>query len=207
MSPPSSSIPPAGLPESSGNVKYAIVAIVLVLAAGGLFAWRALGSRGAPAPAPTTVTMGPPPPPPVNPRIEDIPLPPPPEEKPEGGAGPRVVYVPGGGCEGQCTGKAPDELASALQVRAQQARRCYNRALSSDSSLKGKVSIRVRIGPTGNVCSATVASNDMGSPAVADCAANMLRATGNYPPPRGGCVEANIPLTFVPQGSSPGGGP
>jgi hypothetical protein len=46
----------------------------------------------------------------------------------------------------------------------------------------------------------------MGSPAVADCAASILRGTSNYPAPHGGCVEANIPLSFVPQGSQ-GGGP
>ena len=44
MSPPSSSLPPAGVPDS-GGAKYAVIAIVLVLAAGGLFAWRSLGNR------------------------------------------------------------------------------------------------------------------------------------------------------------------
>jgi hypothetical protein len=45
----------------------------------------------------------------------------------------------------------------------------------------------------------------MGSPAVANCAANIFRGSGNYPSPRGGCVVATVPLSFVPQGSSQGG--
>jgi hypothetical protein len=202
MSPPSSSLPPAGVPDSGGNAKYAVIAILLVLAAGGLFAWRTLANRGS-APSAPIVTAPPPLQPPSNPKIEDVPLPPPPEEKPE--AGTRIIYVPAGGCEAKCTGTAPPELASVLQVRAAQARRCYNQALSSDSSLKGHVSIEVRIGPGGNVCSANVASNDMGSPTVANCAANIFRASGGYPSPRGGCVVATVPLSFVAQGSSQGG--
>jgi hypothetical protein len=87
-----------------------------------------------------------------------------------------------------------------LQVRAGQARRCYNQALSQDSTLKGHVSINVRIGPSGNLCSATVAANDMGTATVANCAANVFRTAAGYPSPRGGCVDANVPLNFKPQG-------
>jgi hypothetical protein len=90
-----------------------------------------------------------------------------------------------------------------LRVRGSQARRCYNQALANDSSLKGKVTLEVRIGPAGNVCSVNVASNDMGSPGVANCAANIFR-NGTYAAPHGGCVVANVPLSFVPQGSQGG---
>jgi hypothetical protein len=191
------------VPDSGGNAKYAIIAVLLVLAAGGVFAWRVLGNRGGTV-APTIANGPPPLQPPVNPKIEDVPLPPPPEVKPEAG-GPRIIYVPAGGCTETCSGKAPPELASVVQVRAQQARRCYNQALASDSSLKGKVRIELRIGPSGNVCSANVTANDMGSPTVANCVANMLRSSGGYPPPRGGCVAYEVPLSFVPQGGQ--GGP
>jgi|SRR5579863_5657566 hypothetical protein len=199
MNPPPSSRPPAGLPDS-GNAKYAIAAIGFVAAAGALFAWRSC-SRS------EVVTLPPPLPsltasaaPPVNPKLEDIPLPPPPEEKPPPGVGPRIIYTSAGGCDGKCSGTSPPELGQALQARAGQARRCYNQALSQDSTLKGHVSINVRIGPAGNVCSATVGANDMGSPNVANCAANVFRMASGYPAPRGGCVDANVPLNFKPQG-------
>lgn len=201
MSPPSSRAP-AGVP-SGGNAKYAIVAVLLLLAAGGLFAWRSMTNRDqAPAPAPVVSAAALDRPPP-NPHLDDVPPPPPPEDKPEagpaGGAA-RTVYVAGGGCEAKCTGSSPPELAAALQVRGAQARRCYNSALASDSTLKGHVTLAVKVGPGGNLCSVNVAGNDMGTPAVANCAANIFRAAGSYPAPRGGCVEATVPLSFVPQG-------
>jgi hypothetical protein len=195
-------LPPAGVPDSGGSAKYAIIAVLLLLAAGGLFAWRTLGSRSG---QPTPVANVPPPPlqPPSNPKIEDVPLPPPPEDKPEGGTGPRIIYVTAGGCEAKCNGTSPPELEQMIRVRGNQARRCYNQALASDSSLKGKIMLEVRIGPGGNVCSVNVASNDMGSAAVANCAANIFR-NGTYAAPHGGCVVAKVPLSFVPLGSQGG---
>jgi hypothetical protein len=202
MSSPPSSPPssrrPAGVPES-GNAKYAIVAVLLVLGAGGLYAWRSASNRTE-GPAPIAST------PPAdssataNPKLEDIPPPAPVEEVPEAAPPPKVVYVPSGGCEAKCTGTAPPELEQALQVRGSQARRCYNMALAQDSSLKGHVTIAVKIAPSGNLCSANILSNDMGSATVAACAANIFRANSSYPAPHGGCLEANVPLAFVPQG-------
>ena len=198
MSPPSSR-PPAGIPDSGGNAKYAIVAVLLLLAAGGIYAWRTLTNRQAepaPPPMPSVAQSAPPP---TNPLLDDIPPPPPPDNTPEAG-GPHIIYVPANaGCDGKCVGSAPPELGQALQVRGAMARRCYNQALASDPSLKGHVTISVRVGPTGNVCSADVAANDMGSPSVATCAANVFRS-GAYPAPRGGCVVASVPLSFVPMG-------
>jgi hypothetical protein len=40
----------------------------------------------------------------------------------------------------------------------------------------------------------------MGSPGVGQCAANIFRSAGSYPAPRGGCVDAMVPMSFVPQG-------
>jgi outer membrane biosynthesis protein TonB len=197
---PKSSLPPGGVPGAGGNAKYAVVAVVLLLAAGGLFYWRNQASKEAAAPVPTvpsTVASFAPPP---NPKLDDVPPPPPPEEKPEGGTGPHVVYVSaGGGCDATCIGKSPPELAQALQVRAAQARRCYNSALASDSSLRGHVTVSVKVAANGSVCAANVASNDMGSPAVGACAANIFR-NASYPAPKGGCVVASVPMSFVPMG-------
>jgi hypothetical protein len=200
---PQSSRPPAGVPDSSNNARYAIVAVVLLLAIGGIYFWRTRSSDDhPPAPLPTTsaasVDQAP-----TNPKIDDVPLPPPIEDKPEAGPGPRVAGGGGaivGGCEGKCAGSAPNELQQALQVRGAQSRRCYNQALNSDSTLRGHVTVTVRIGPGGNVCSAAVTANDMGSTAVAQCAANIFRNASGYPAPRGGCVDVAVPLSFVPQG-------
>jgi hypothetical protein len=192
---------PAGVPES-GNAKYAVVALLMVGGAVGLFAWRSCSSHSdAPAPMPSvaatqTATAS------TESKLDDIPLPPPAEEKPEAGPPPKIIVAPasGGGCEAKCTGQGTPELEQALQIRGAQTRRCYNQALSQDSQLKGHVTVTVRIGPSGNLCSANVTANDMGTTAVANCAANIFRASQSYPQPHGGCVEAPIPLSFVPQG-------
>ena len=201
MSPPSSR-PPAGIPESGGNAKYALVAAVLLLGAGGLFWWRSSSSHGDTLPAPSTVPSLAQSAPTVDPRFDDIPPPPPADTTPEAGPG-RVVYSGSGGavggCDGKCSGVSPPELSQALAVRGNAARRCYNQGLANGSSLKGHVTIAVRVGPSGNVCSASVAANDMGSTGVANCAANTFRQV-SYPAPRGGCVDATVPLSFVQQG-------
>jgi hypothetical protein len=192
---PPSSRPPAGVP--SGNAKYAVIAILLIAGVLGLFFWRNSSKEQPPTvPSAAPVASATP----SNPKLEDIPLPPPVEEVPEAGPPPKVVYVPSGGCEAKCSGKPTPELEQALQVRGAQARRCYNSALAQDSSLKGHVTINVRIAPNGNLCSANVTSNDMGTNAVAACATNIFRANSSYPAPHGGCVEIGVPLSFVPQG-------
>jgi hypothetical protein len=197
---PQNSLPPAGLPDQ-GNAKYAIVALLMVLGVGGLFAWRSASNKAVPAPLPSASvgqTASAP-----NSKLDDIPLPPPPDEPDptsQAKAAPRFVGTAPTGCDGKCSGSASTELEQALQVRASQARRCYNQALSQDSSLKGHVTIALRIGPSGNLCSSAVASNDMGSATVANCAANMFRAAQTFPSPHGGCVDAKVPLSFVPQG-------
>ncbi len=200
MSPPTSR-PPAGVPQSGGNAKYVVVALLLILGIGAIVAFRGFSSRPEPAAPLPVATASQAAAASTNPKLDDIPPPPPPEEVVEAGpVGPRVVTAAPGGCEGKCSGSATPELEQALAVRGGQARRCYNQALALDSSLKGRVTVAVRVGPAGNVCSATVASNDMGTPGVANCAANIFRAAGAYPSPHGGCVDATVPLSFVSKG-------
>jgi outer membrane biosynthesis protein TonB len=199
--PPPSSRPPV-VPTSGGNSKYVGVVLLLLLGTG-VLVWRNRSAHTDDTPA---AVAGLPSAPsasaaPTNPKLDDIP-PPPPEEKPETKpTGPRIVYVnANAGCDGRCAGHASTELQSAIQQRGTQARRCYNQALAQDSTLKGHVQIAVRVGPSGNVCSANVTSNDMGNPGVGNCAANIFRSVGTLPAPQGGCIDVSVPLSFVPQG-------
>jgi hypothetical protein len=199
-----SSRPPAGIPHAGGSsALYAVVAIFLVVGMGALWVWR---RYAAPAPVVATSTTSrpsaTPSSPPENPRLEDIPPPPPVIAPTVAATAPRTVPTAStnSGCDGTCTGRAPPGLEPALRVRANQARRCYDRALLQDSTLRGRVTVVVRVGTSGGVCSATVASNDMPTPDVANCAANIFRSSGNLPAPRGGCIDAPVPLSFVPQG-------
>ncbi|MGH7434652.1 MAG: AgmX/PglI C-terminal domain-containing protein [Polyangiaceae bacterium] len=197
MNPPQSR--PPVVPTSGGNGKYVAVALLLLLGTGFLVMRNRSAQMDAPAPVaalPSASASAAP----ENPKLDDIP-PPPPEEKPEPKpTGPRIVYVnANAGCDGKCSGKLSAELNGALTVRGQQARRCYNQALAQDSTLKGHVQIGVRVGPGGNVCSANVTGNDMGTASVGNCAANIFRQAA-LPAPQGGCVDVSVPLSFVPQG-------
>lgn len=103
-------------------------------------------------------------------------------------------------CADPCRGDETPELVSALRIKAGQARSCYERALSNDSSLAGKLEIAVRVGATGTACSASVASDTLGDAAVKSCAlARFLGA--RYPKPGGGCLDISVPMNFMPGGS------
>lgn len=190
--PPSSA---AGVP--SGNGKFVVIAVLLLLAIGGVAYWKLTEK---PPPPVTVFDAGPvtPPPPSRNPD-EDIP-PPPAIEDAGPDAGKKIIIVQTGAqCDvKKCTGQASDDLSTALAFRAKQSHRCYDNALAQDTTLKGKVSIAVRVGANGSVCSAGVASNDMGTPSVANCVVGYFR-TGAFPAPKGGCVDVNVPINFIPR--------
>lgn len=191
---------PAGVPPN--NTKYVVAVALLILGIGGILFWKCTLDKPAPvaettptAPTATGTYKAPdrtdlfiPPPAPVLPSatvsaVQAVP-----------GRGPAM----GGGCEAKCTGTATLELAAALTNRGAQARSCYNQALASDSTLKGNVNIGVKVGANGEVCGAYVAGNDMGGSGgayVGNCAVGVFRGA-TYPPPRGGCVDASIPLSF-----------
>ena len=195
--PPSSRA--AGVPPS-GNGKYIAIAVVLLGIIGAAIAWKTC-QPPPPPPPPPVVDAGPP----VkttgrNPE-DDIPLPPPVEDAgPD--AGKKIIYVTQNNqCDAKtCTGTSSPELEQMLAFRVKQAHRCYDQALAQDSTLKGRIGISVRVAFGGQVCKADIASNDMGSPQVAQCVANMFRQSGHFPPPKGGCVDATVPISFVSGG-------
>jgi len=192
------SLPPA--PPTGGSGKNIAVVAVLTLGIIGLLSWKACQKQEVvattvPSSVPSTPVTAP------DPHIDDVP--PPPPEEPD--AGPTKTTRTGtnslAGCDMKtCGGTLTGDLETALAFRAKQAHRCYDQALAQDSSLKGKVQISVRIAPSGGVCSAGVTSNDMGTPSVAQCVASVFRGSGHFPAPKGGCVDANVPISFVPGG-------
>ncbi len=190
-------VPP---PPTGGNGKYIAVVVVLGALVGIVLFKSCGGEKPQPVAPVTTVVIAPSAVPVL--RIDDIPLP---IDVPDAAVETVKHNTTTGngnaGCDQKsCGGGTTPELESALGFRAKQAHRCYDSALAQDNTLQGKVSISVRIAPNGNVCSAGIASNDMGSAGVATCVANMFRASGHFPAPKGGCVDANIPISFVPGG-------
>jgi hypothetical protein len=188
---------PTGVP-TGGNGKYIAVAVVLLLGIIGLLIWKFKGGEQPVATVPSVPSV--PPPPPTNPRLDDVPLiPVTPDAGPEAGPKPTGTAVATNPCDvKKCTGATTSELEQMLAMRAKQARVCYEKALQADSTLQGHVKIGVKIAGNGQVCDAHVASNDMGSAYVGQCVANKFRQTGGFPAPKGGCVEVEVPLSFVP---------
>lgn len=185
-------------PPKGGSGAFIGAAVAMLLLMGGLIFWKMRG--GAQPQQPTA----PPPPPPTTPQVFEAPPPPPPPLPPveeDAGKKPvtKLVGGGGGGCAGECKGTATAALQSALAGKAGAARGCYERGLRQNAMLQGRLVVSVRVGPTGQVCSAGVASNGLGDPGVASCVVGLFRSA-SFPPPQGGCVDTQVPMNFVPKG-------
>jgi hypothetical protein len=199
-SPPSSRI--SQLPPTSGGGGLWILAVlVLVACIGGLICWK-VKSNDTPAPiasVPLAAT--------TPAALADPPPPPPPPDEPEAGppeAGVKMAAGNGGGTGGgscgasKCSGSAGPPLTSALSARAGSARGCYERALRVNAMLQGKLVVGVRVDSTGAVCNTSIAQDGIHSNEVSSCVLGMFRGA-HFPPPSGGCVDVNVPMSFVPR--------
>ncbi len=198
--PPSEKIPG----DSSGGGLYIAGAVLLIAAAVALFWWKQSSSRPAtPQAASATATVAPKPEAPVTLFAP----PPPPKDDTDADAGVDAGQAPvktsGGGapsgpgpgpCGSNCTGQATSALSSALRGRAR-VQGCYNRALRT-SEISGSMTVSVQIGPSGQVCAASLANDSVHSNEIATCVLNRFRGQ-TFPPPSGGCVTVNIPIAFA----------
>jgi hypothetical protein len=197
---PTSTAPPP--PPKTGSGQFVGAVIVMLLLMGGLVFWKLGGSgdkqSAAPAPSmsvaqePTVDAVVPPPPPPPAPTVEDAGVTASTKKPPTG-------FV-GTGCNtcGKCQGEAAPSFTAVLRTRANQAQRCYEKALAQQESLQGRMTVSLCVGVGGAVCNASIGKDTLGSPMVAQCVANIYRAT-TFPSPKNGCVEAEVPLNFLPE--------
>ncbi len=184
--------PPSKPPQSSSGAIYIIAVIALIAAIGGLVFWKVRGANEA--------AMAPPPPPAFTtpPALLEPPPPPPiAEDDLRADAGVRAASNTNP-CTAKCSGTGNNAMNAALSARAGSARPCYERALRVNSALQGKLMVNVRIDSQGNVCSASISDDAMHSPEVSNCVMGMFRSA-KFPPPTGGCVDAKVPLSFVPR--------
>jgi len=189
-----SSRPPAP-PSGRGAFYYILAIVVLSGAIGSLIYWR----------------LRPPPPPEVPlpavsapvqaPVFAEPPPPPPPLEEDAGQVENRNTRVEAPGynpCAGTCRGTASPALQAALSARAGAARPCYERALRVNAALTGRLTVGLRVDPGGLVCSTSIMHDAIHSAEVASCVMGMFRSS-RFPAPTGGCVDVNVPLSFVPK--------
>jgi hypothetical protein len=76
-------------------------------------------------------------------------------------------------------------------------RRCYNKGLQEDPNMKGSVRITAKIGPNGEVLSASPSGSGLSGSVVSCVAARVSSA--QFAPPEGGGATVVIPVTFVSQ--------
>jgi hypothetical protein len=185
--------------KSGGSGPIIIAAVLMLLLIGGLIVWKVTGSsETAKTNTPPISTASPlpvldePPPPPPPPPVEPEVVKPEEEKKVvKGGSGPNP-------CAKDCTGTATGALTGALSGRAGQSRSCYEKALSSNPTLEGTLTIGVKVGAGGQVCSARIVSDGLRDPGVSNCVVNRF-AGATFPAPQGGCAEVNVPLRFLPK--------
>jgi hypothetical protein len=77
-------------------------------------------------------------------------------------------------------------------------RACYNRGLASNPDLQGSVKITAKIGPNGEVISATPAGGAGLGDEVVQCLVRRVQSA-NFNPPEGGGASIVIPITFALQ--------
>jgi hypothetical protein len=170
----------------------------MLLVIGGLIVWKVTGSTE-PAKTDTPVAVATT----AAPVLDEPPPPPPPPAAPEESAKPeeKKKVASGGGpnpCAKECSGTATAALQSALAGRAGQSRSCYEKALSSNATLEGTLTVGVKVGPGGQVCSARVVADGLHDPGVSNCVVNRF-AGSTFPAPQGGCADVNVPLRFMPK--------
>jgi TonB family protein len=196
--PPSHQIPG----HSHGGGIYLIGAVVLLGAAGGLLWWKTR-TPSSPTTAQTTTVVSSAPPkrddppplfaPPPPPKLDDEP-----DAGVDAGVAPKGPSAPAGpgpcACGGQ-PGNAPPALQAALRSRGAGSTGCYRRALQR-SEVSGSMTVSVQVGPGGQVCSASVVNDTVNSGEVSSCVLSRFRGQ-SFPPPQGGCVTVNIPISFT----------
>ncbi|HNS98925.1 MAG TPA: AgmX/PglI C-terminal domain-containing protein [Polyangiaceae bacterium] len=197
-SPPRPSIP-STLPKKSSGAPYIAAIIILVLLIIGLV-WFKFSRKDPPVQTPViqsmTVETAQPPP------ILDIPAPPEIEAGPDSGpdSGKKNTATSGTNlCSSPCNGNAPPALRSALSSTAGAARGCYERALRTNPMLEGRMMVAVRVASNGNVCSASVVQDSVGSAQVTSCVSSLFSGKRFPPVTDGRCADVQVPLSFKPR--------
>jgi hypothetical protein len=184
---------------TSGSRPFIIAMILMLLLVAGLIVYKCSSSDEKPADRPTEAPV------PVATPVPDQVLPPPPPIASVEDAGSKTEPVKKSAVQstfcatcGSCSGTAAPNFQSIVRGRAGAAQRCYEKALSQQDQLQGKLTVNLCVGVGGAVCGASISSDSLGSPLVSQCVLNIFRATV-FPSPKNGCVDAQVPLNFVPQ--------
>ena len=199
-----SSLPP--LKQNDG--KYVLVALLLLLAAGGLWLFLGDDDESEPPAEPEVAAEPPPEPEPSEEITAEIEIPPDEELEPDASAAPAGRRSPqeprreasgptpaDWGCDGTIS---PSQARSVVQGAAsKQVQSCYERALKTNNLLQGSMDVELTIDLSGNVRAVSI-GGDVHDPQVHSCVRRVAR-TWKFPPPVGGCVRINVPFQLTPK--------
>ena len=76
---------------------------------------------------------------------------------------------------------------------------CYEKELTRNQNLQGRIMVQFTIGATGQVLTSIVQSSTMGNPPVEQCIANAVRRW-EFPKPQGGIVVVTYPFVLKSAG-------
>lgn len=197
---------PDKVPGTGGSGPFVGIAVVFALLLGGLVAWKLKGSD-TPAPdttavTPTTSVAGTQ----AKPVLTDSIPPPPPVDDPKDKAGETAGSsgkkpasgTATGACGGTCTGTPSGATRSDISARSSAARGCYERALRTNQGLQGKMTVNVRVDPSGQVCSASISGDTVNSGDVSSCVLGAYRGQ-KVAAPTGGCADMTQTFNFQPK--------
>ncbi|MFO0549157.1 MAG: AgmX/PglI C-terminal domain-containing protein [Polyangiaceae bacterium] len=121
----------------------------------------------------------------------------------EAPASPRVVRGPAGNTSidrAAVAGGAVANASSPVAAMAPGFRRCYRDGLLENPTMSGSVRITAKIGPNGEVLSASPSRSEGLSDKVISCVAKRV-SVAQFAPPEGGGTTIVIPVTFLPDES------
>ena len=79
----------------------------------------------------------------------------------------------------------PAPIQAVVRSRLTEIERCYDRGKMDDPELKGRVTVRIHIGPRGTVSADEIESSSLGNSIVESCILDAVRAW-KFPVPAGG---------------------
>jgi hypothetical protein len=190
-----SSLPP--LKKNDG--KYGLIALLLLLGAGGLWFFM----RGDDAEPPAEAE---PPPVEVPAREQFVPEIEIPDEVDAGAVEPSTPAakepeepVQGNPLDWECNGTINTAQVRAVITGAasKQVQTCYERGLKGNNLLQGSMNVALTIGASGSVRAVTIGGT-LADRQVHACVKRVAK-TWKFPRPTGGCVRINVPFQLTPK--------
>ena len=77
-------------------------------------------------------------------------------------------------------------------------RACYNRGLAKNPDASGKINLKIKVGPGGEVAGVSASSSGNLPASVVGCVKARAQS-GRFSPPQGGSALVSVPVTFVKQ--------